>query len=686
MKQKNVYCVLFILLLAFVGCAGIKSQQEIATNQYFVSPDGSDSWSGQLASPSRDGTDGPFRSLDRSRDAIRALREKGFDGAVTVSLRTGTYSLEDTFRLTQQDSGSAGRPVIYRNYQDEQVRLLGGREIGGFRAVTDPRVLSRLPEAARNEIRCVNLREQGVQDLGEMKPRGFGRPTYTAGLELFFDGEPMTIARWPNNGWVKIAGVPDGKDGGKFIYSGDRPKEWADTDNIWVHGYWTWDWADSYEKVESIDTEYRIIHTREPHGVYGYKKGQRFYYLNILEELDRPGEWYLDRETGNLYFWPPKPLDKASCFVSILETPLVSMENTDNIRLEGMTLECTRGNAVEIHGGARNAVAGCTIRNIGNAGVVINGGTENGVTSCDIYEVADGGVNLSGGDRQTLTPAGNFVRNCHFHDFSRWCRTYRPAVRVSGVGNLIVNNLIHDAPHMAIGFSGNEHRIQFNEIHHVCWETGDVGAVYAGRDWTMRGNIVRHNFFHHIHGPHTHGAMSVYLDDAFSGTTIYGNVFYQASRAAFIGGGRDNTVENNIFVDCEPSVHIDARGLGWAKEHVAKGGGWHIYRKLDDVNHDEPPYSTRYPELATILESDPAVPLGNRVVRNVSVGGRWLDLQGVKKEWVHFEDNLVDIDPHFVDPENMNFQLQEDSPAYELGFQRIPMECIGLYKDKWRGD
>jgi len=672
------------LLLLVMGCVTSVERQEQSVT-YYVSPNGNDAWSGQLASPNGDRTDGPFGGLERARDAIRSLRDRGFDGGVTVFIRGGTYYLEESLQLSQPDSGAPGRPVTYRNYKDEDVRLIGGKKVGGFVFISDPEILARIAPEYQDKILCTNLRGQGISDFGEMKPRGFGRPTYPAGLELFFDGEPMTLARWPSDGWVKIAGVPNGKNSGQFMYSGDRPKRWTEADDVWVHGYWTWDWADSYERVESIDTEYRIITTREPHGVYGYKKDQRFYYLNILEELDRPGEWYLDRQSGYLYFWPPKPLNEADCFVSILEEPMISMENTESVRIEGVTLECTRGNGVEIHGGARNVVAGCVIRNIGNIGVVVDGGTENGVTSCDIYEVADGGVNLSGGDRRTLTEARNFVRNTHFHDFSRWCRTYRPAVRLSGVGNHIVNNLIHDAPHMAIGFSGNDHLIQFNEIHHVCWETGDVGAAYIGRDWTERGNIVRHNFFHHIYGPLTHGAMSVYLDDAASGTTIYGNVFYQASRAAFIGGGRDNTVENNIFVDCKPSVHIDARGLGWAKEYIAKGGGWHMYDKLERVNHDEPPYGTRYPKLADILDNDPAVPLGNRIIRNVSVGGEWLNLQGMKREWVDFDDNLVDIDPHFVDPENMNFQLEEDSPAYKLGFQRIPMECIGLYEDKWRG-
>jgi hypothetical protein len=135
----------------------------------------------------------------------------------------------------------------------------------------------------------------------------------------------MTLARWPNEGaWEQIAGVPDAgatKDehGGQigkleegFLFSGDRPRQWKDTSDLWVHGYWSWDWANSYERVASIDFEHRLIKTAAPFGLYGFRKGQRFCFLNVLEELDQPGEWFLDRKTGVLYFWPPAQAQQAS--------------------------------------------------------------------------------------------------------------------------------------------------------------------------------------------------------------------------------------------------------------------------------------------------------------------------------------------------------------------------------------
>lgn len=573
-----------------------------------------------------------------------------------------------------------------------QVRLIGGQEIGGFVPVKDPAILKRLDPAAQGKVLQADLKAHGVSDFGQMTARGFGRPGHPAGLELFLNDKPMTMAEWPNNDWTTVASVPNGPNGGKFCYEGDRPARWAPSDDIWVHGYWTWPWADSYEHVKSIDAKSRTIETHPPHGVYGYQERKRFRFLNILEELDSPGEWYLDCKSGILYFWPPEPIRRGRALVSIIQEPMVKMSDASHVTLRGFTIEACRGNAVEISGGTRSLIAGCTLRNIGNVAVAINGGTKNGITGCDIYETGDGGVSLAGGDRMTLTPAGNFVENCLMHNFSRWDRTYRPGVLISGVGNRIAHCHLYDAPHTAILLGGNDHMIEFNEIHDICLETGDAGAFYMGRDWTMRGNEVRFNYFHDLGGfndkysKHNFSdTMAVYLDDWASGTRVYGNLFYKANRAVMIGGGRDNTVQNNIFVDCPISVHVDARGIASWTASYWDGRDNTMYDRLNAVNGTKPPYSNRYPQLARILEDEPRLPKGNSITRNISVGGTWIQwIDTFDHAMVEIKDNVTDTDPMFVDREHGDFRLKPDSPALKLGFRQIPFDRIGLYSDEYR--
>ena len=119
--------------------------------------------------------------------------------------------------------------------------------------------------------------------------------------------------------------------------------------------------------------------------------------------------------------------------------------------------------------------------------------------------------------------------------------------------------------------------------------------MYAGYNPAMRGHMIRYNYFHHVYGFEGRGCNGVYLDDMFCSATIFGNVFYQVPRAAFIGGGHDNVVENNIFVDCKPALHVDARMMGWAAASVPI-----MKQRLEEVPYQEEPWRSRYPATADL--------------------------------------------------------------------------------------
>jgi hypothetical protein len=707
--------LLALSLGAWVGRTGCAAD-------LYLAPNGNDLNPGTRAQP--------FATLERARAEVRRLSQAG---AVTVWLRGGDYLRTNAFELAAADSGSPAAPVVWRGCPGETARLLGGRKLAGFAKVSDPAILARLSEAARGRVVQVDLRQLGITDFGEMKSRGFGRPQTPAHCELFCGGKPMTLARWPNEGaWAELAGFPetggqnDGHGGsigaleGGFFYHGDLPRGWKETGDCWVHGYWAWDWANSYERVAALDLERRLIRTAAPHGIYGFRKGQRFYFLNLLEELDQPGEWFLDRKSGLLYFWPPaaapEPDRPAAAppatagpaqgleitqevLLSLLSQPLLKLTDLAHVTFCGLVLEAARGNAVEIRAGASNRIAGCLLRNLGNSGVVIEGGTGHGVVSCDVFDTGDGGVSLRGGDRRTLTPGGHFVENCHFARQGRWSKCYVPAILLDGVGLRASHNLIHDHPHCAILFNGNDHLIEANEIHHIALETGDVGAIYTGRDYTYRGNRIRHNFIHHTGGVGM-GSMGVYMDDCVSGAEIFGNVFYRVQRAVFLGGGRDHQVLNNVFVDCNPAVALDGRGLDKSP----------VWRQMVDQTMRrslaQAPlelYRARYPALKTLDRyygppAGPAIagdafqglpPEGNVVARNICLG-QWLTVSWhARPEMLRLEDNLTNAEPGFVaapaEPlRPADFDLKPDSPAWKLGFEKIPLQDIGLRHDELR--
>ncbi len=739
--RKNLCLMLLTLLLSSCGHRPFTHHKI-----FYVSPVGNDSWSGCLPEPNRDGSDGPFATFSRAVEAIQNVQQTKPTASATclVMIRAGRYELSEPITLTGISN------CIWRAYRNEHVALIGARKITGFQPITDPAILARIAPDLQDKILECDLRALGIEHYGEISQRS------TPGLELFFNDKRMAIARYPNEGWLHIAdvpqtgeklfnqglerekrydGVPVGRHYGRIKYDDDRPARWSHQNQIYLHGYWTWDWSDSYQKVQSIDLAKREITLAEPHHHYGYTKNQRYYFLNILEELDHPGEWVLDRERGLLYFYPPAQIEQSEIFVSLLNQPLLVLDNCQNVSVQGLYLEMSQGSGVVINNGQHNVIAGCTFRNLGNRAVVINGGEHNGITSCDLYDLALGAIVLRGGDQRTLTPGHNFATNNHIHDWSRYVRTSQHAIELHGVGNRIAHNLIHDAPHTAIYARGNEHQIEYNEIYNVCNETGDAGAIYTGRNYAWRGNIWRYNYVHHLKGPGLHGCTALYLDDFSSGYTLYGNICYQSGRGVLIGGGRDNLVENNIFIGCAPSIVQDARGLSWASYYF--DGTYPVLEdSLNAVNYRTPPYSEKYPELLTLYDDEPAVPKNNKIIRNISCAGRFIeryDYFAYDPSVVTIMDNLIadsiiykrvnqppvgwepyylnldteanyryfkagegdqveDLhgnfiiatDPGFKDIEHADFRLKASSPAFRLGFKKIPIEKIGLVRDEHR--
>jgi len=667
------------------------AEQEPAAPQpilLYVATNGNDAWSGTLPAPNGQNTDGPFATLERARGEIRELKKQDrlSPGGGVVEIRGGLYERATTFELGAEDSGTPDAQIIYRARQGEEVRLLGGRVVSDWKPVADPSALDRLDPAARGKVFQADLKSLGVVEFGQVKG---------GGLELFFQDLPMPLSRGPNEGEIRIVDLLGGdqirhpRDGtmidriGKFSYEGDRPRRWVGEKDLWLHGYWYRDWAEDYQRVETLDVDKRIITLAKPYHRYGFRKGQWFHGVNILAELDLPGEWYLDRSAGLLYFWPPTPIDKGRAMVSVLGD-LVKMQNTSHVVLRGMVLEAARKNGILINGGTGCKISGCTIRNFGAWAVRISGGTKHGVAGCDISGTGDGGVVLSGGDRKSLTPAGHYAVNNHIHHFSRWNRMCRPAVSLSGAGNRAAHNRIHDAPHQAMNFSGNDHLIELNEIYNVCYEANDGGAIYAGYNWTMRGTIIRHNFMHHVNGLGGRGCVGVYLDDMYCGTTIASNVFYRVTRAAFIGGGRDNIVRNNLFIECNKAMHMDARAMNWAKASVPGN----LKTRLEEMPYKSPLWTERYPKLLHTWEDEPAAPKGNIIAQNVFCRCKpWDDVFAEARPYVDLSDNMViEDDPDFLDAAAENFQLADDSPIYKQlpGFPKIPFDEIGLVVDEDR--
>ncbi len=682
----------------------------------FVSPAGRDSWSGQLAAPAANASDGPFATLERARDEIRRRRTAGETATpFTVHVRAGRYALARPFQLEARDSGTAAAPVEWRGYRDEHPLILGGRSIARF-------------TPHEGKILKADVGAQGFKGMNFRM--------------LLCDGRQQILARYPNydpknpygGGFAYVPGkhvdmykeIP-GEDRRTFQYAEADARRWANPTEAEVMIFPRYNWWNNLVRIAALDPITRTI-TLAADCSYSIRPDDRYYVRNVREELDSPGEWYLDRATATLYFWPPDGADLKTVVAPTLRTLVQLGAGTAHVTFRGFVFEGAEGTAITFKDTTACRLVASTIRNVGDYsgnGISIDGGTANGVVGCDLHDIGSSAISLAGGVQKTLTSAGNFAENNYIHHTGR---LYKQGVGISlrGVGQRAAHNLIHDCPRFAIQFMGNNHLIEFNHVRHVNLETADTGAIYTGgRDWLgARGSIIRHNWFHDMLGfgfekgkwVSPHFAWGVYLDDNTGGVTVYGNIVARAVRGLIhLHNGRDNTVENNIFIDgTQQQIQLS----GWTDKHrywvnhsptmiTAYDSviGQPVWRAMPRM--DLHPRDAVLPD-HTIMAGNTfsknilywTKPTANYVAaRSFSFAHNSIDQNllwsagqpirtGQKKDGVDnwaawqatgMDRNSVIADPQFVDPARDDYRLRPDSPAFALGFKPIPVEKIGPY-------
>jgi len=607
--------------------------------EFHVSPAGKDDATGSK--------DAPFATLEGARDALRKHRkEKGLTEAVTIWVHGGTYERSQTFTLEPQDSGSAEHPITYRGVVGERAVIVGAARVNNtdFKPYKD--------SILQADVNALGLKDVTVR-------------------QLLLNGERQILARYPNfdaenplyGGWAFLPEMPNPLPENhqwkqETYVKKEDVRKWAHPEDVEMdifaqYGWWNW-----LMPVKSLDAESRKLTLAKACG-YDLHPHNRYYFQNALEELDAPGEWYLDKRTQTLYYWPAKPLThQDEVRIPKLGTLVKFNAGTKHVTLRGLRFTGCNGNAILLENTESCTIAACHVYHVGHfngSGISLYGGKNNRAVGNNVSYTGSTGIGVGGGDRIKLTPANNVVDNNHIHHVGVFSRN-GPGVGLTGVGNIVSHNLIHHTPRMAVQFSGNNLVIEYNHMHHTVQETQDGGAVYTGgRDWLgSRGTKLRYNYIHDTigvgqgeHGLHwPHFTWGIYMDDNAGGVDIIGNIVARSARASLhLHNGRDHLIENNIFVDGgERQVEFN----GWNEKHRFYSNHLETMIKgWDSIQGQEAWKNMRNMELnpRNAIREDGTMMSGNVFRRNIiawkNARLRYLDLRNCSPKYNTVEKNLV---------------------------------------------
>ena len=669
--MKNIFILLAILSLS--GCGN--------EMQIHVSPDGNDSNNGSINSP--------LASIEKAVMLVeKSKHDEGASGTIEVLIHGGKYRISKGITLNNINKKLTDGKVVFKAYKGQKVIISGSVILNKYVPIAQSHQKDKFSTEVAPNIVEFDLAAAGIKEFKPIRLSGFNgqNPVVPYTLrELFLDGKPMPLSRWPNKGFSKFGEVETKTIDDETIYgitfNHDKLYEWENEPNIILHGYWKYLWADAYEQVDQIDAGKKIIWLKPPYNNYKFKSNNPFAALNVISEMDNPGEWAYDFINKKIYFYTPHDISKSDVELSVCKTPLLSIENCFNIDFSGLIFEMGAAEGITLKNSTNCNISDCIVRACARDGIIVDGGQKIQITSCEIYDCGRGGIKLAGGNRETLVKSGFFIHNCHIHDLSRIDRTYTPGIWVDGVGTHISNCKIHDVPSSAMRINGNDHLVEYNEMYKVVTESDDQGAIDMWGDPTFRGNIFRYNYFHDI-GPqqkdeidaHT-GRAGIRFDDTISGNLIYGNIFDKCSGGLFgavqIHGGKENVIQNNIFYKCNIGVSFTPwntkRWLQITKD------------KKEILNKSKGLYLKRYPELAHFDENLNF----NRVENNVFIQCK--NITARKPDVVKPINNFVtDTDPgfNFKNMGKQDFFMPEKNPELKkIKFKKIPFDEIGINVD-----
>ena len=705
----------------------------------FVSTVGDDSGDGS--------EEEPLRTLEKAIDVANEMREDS-DKLIEILLREGTYSVTNTIKIINSQKDDSLLKISA--YQDEKVTINAGVDIPlSAMSIADSDFTNAIIDKPNaGSVLQYNLKDAQIEDFGEISLRGhLISDEKEAQAELSFNGEVQKLAGWPNGGYTGLIKPTDSNEYGKRTKSGiangcsfkvnyDRPSQWSKPEQAWLSGTIGPNYEFDYYPVSRFDSEEKRVYLSRG-ALEKYYTEPYYRFENVPEELDEPGEYYIDRQSGMLYFYPPEDAPKDSVLTITMSTPTLDVsgkapnsmfriENSKNIVFENLIFKGGRGSAITGKNNSNIKFINCEINSFGENGIRFDASTDITISDCKIHDVGqDGILFVSCGNYQTLSPSNIVVSNNDIYNFARLERSYKTGIDFGYrcVGATAANNHIHNGPHAGMIFYGVNNDIYGNEFDNLVTEFSDMDALYCNNSnypWE-RGNKIHNNYFHDIgkssmNGRHQINVRAIRTDNRGCGLNIYENLFYNIGDGgngngnngigAITAEGTRNRIFNNLFVDCNEAYfntlqykEIETADDGTLyPDTIINSSGVEVANTINGAKVADlkkrmenylPVYGKQFPELYNYFYEHPNMSKTNEFKNNmiINISIPLSNFNGTQNEegfrgsqmLTAASGNYVSTsDPGFVSYDNGNLELSSSATLLVEGLPKFEMSSFGI--------